>query len=65
MKELKKIELVLNMLAEATTVEIFKEKEPQTFDESRKIARQGGEIAGNNLVTNQNAMELRAPKKVK
>lgn len=41
------LELVLNMLAEATTTEISKEKKPGTFSESKKIARQGGTIAGN------------------
>ena len=41
------LELVLNMLAEATTTEISKEKQPVTFGESREIARQGGEVAGN------------------
>jgi len=41
------IELVLNMLAEATTTEISKEKEPKNFAQNREIARQGGEIAGN------------------
>ncbi|MCL2072394.1 MAG: hypothetical protein FWH18_00575 [Marinilabiliaceae bacterium] len=41
------LELVLNMLAEATTTEISKEKQPETFSESREIARQGGEVAGN------------------
>ncbi len=41
------IELVLNMLAEATTTEISKEKKPENFEESRTIARQGGTIAGN------------------
>jgi hypothetical protein len=41
------LELVLNMLAEATTTEISKEKKPNTFTESRKIAKQGGTIAGN------------------
>jgi len=40
------LELVLNMLAEATTTEISKEKKPKGFKESRKIARQGGVIAG-------------------
>ena len=40
-------ELVLNMLAEATTTEISKEKQPVTFGESREIARQGSEVAGN------------------
>jgi hypothetical protein len=41
------LELVLNMLAEATTTEISKEKNPETFEDSKKIARQGGTIAGN------------------
>jgi hypothetical protein len=41
------LELVLNMLAEATTTEISKEKKPNTFDESKVIAKQGGTIAGN------------------
>ena len=41
------LELVLNMLAEATTTEISKEKKPKTFLGSKKIARQGGVIAGN------------------
>ncbi len=41
------LELVLNMLAEATTTEISREKKPKTFSESKKIANQGGTIAGN------------------
>ena len=41
------LELVLNMLAEATTTEISKEKLPEGFEQNRKIARQGGTIAGN------------------
>jgi len=41
------LELVLNMLAEATTTEISKEKKPGNFEENRKIAKQGGKIAGN------------------
>jgi hypothetical protein len=41
------LELVLNMLAEATTTEISKEKAPATTAESKEIARQGGQIAGN------------------
>ncbi|HMI64948.1 MAG TPA: BRO family protein [Cyclobacteriaceae bacterium] len=39
------LELVLNMLAEATTAEISKEKNPTTLDESKVIAKQGGTIA--------------------
>jgi len=41
------LELVLNMLAEATTKEISKEKKPKDFSENKKIAKQGGTIAGN------------------
>ena len=41
------LELVLNMLAEATTSEISKKKKPTTLDESKVIARQGGAVAGN------------------
>jgi len=65
------LELVLNMLAEATTTEISKEKTPETFEDSRTIARQGGTIAGNarkeievktgkGVVTKQNARQLRS-----
>lgn len=41
------LELVLNMLAEATTTEISKEKKPKNFTENKIIAKQGGIIAGN------------------
>ncbi len=41
------LEIVLNMLAEATTTEFSKEMEPKTFEESRQITRQGGNVAGN------------------
>lgn len=40
------LELVLNMLAEATTTEFSKEMKPSSFEESRKIAKQGGKVAG-------------------
>ena len=39
-------ELVLNMLAEATTTEISKQKAPETFSENLAVAREGGEAAG-------------------
>ena len=39
------LELVLNMLAEASTTEISKEKKQKTFDQSKKIARKGGGTA--------------------
>jgi hypothetical protein len=40
------LELVLNMLAEATTTELSKKEKPETFEENRKIAKEGGSIAG-------------------
>jgi hypothetical protein len=69
------LELVLNMLAEATTTEISKEKLPQSFDENRVVARQGGEVAGNarkeieaktgkKVITDQNAKQLGRTKKL-
>ncbi|MFY9153915.1 MAG: Bro-N domain-containing protein [Prolixibacteraceae bacterium] len=67
------LELVLNMLAEATTTEISKEKNPETFEDSRKIANQGGTIAGNTrkeieektgkkVISRQNAKQIRLEK---
>ena len=63
------LELVLNMLAEATTSEISKEKKPKDITESRIIAKQGGTIAGNarkeieektgkKVITRKNAKQL-------
>ena len=57
------------MLAEATTTEISKEKKTKTFNDNKRVARQGGTIAGNTrreieaktgkkVVTNQNAKQL-------
>lgn len=62
------LELVLNMLAEATT-EISKQKQPETFEENRIVAVEGGEAAGearkavekrtgNSVITNKNAAQL-------
>ncbi|RLD75328.1 MAG: hypothetical protein DRJ10_15465 [Bacteroidetes bacterium] len=64
------LELVLNMLAEATTTEISKKKKPKTFSQSKKIAKTGGTIAGNTrreietktgegIVTSKNAKVLK------
>lgn len=39
------VELVLNMLAEVTTTAISKSREPETFEESRQIAVEGGSVA--------------------
>jgi hypothetical protein len=63
------LELVLNMLAEASTTEISKEKEPKTFIENRIVAQKGGEVAkaarkqlesttGKRVVTNKNARQI-------
>ncbi len=41
------LELVLNMLAETATTEISQEREPKGFQESKKVAKEGGAIAGN------------------
>jgi len=54
------LELVLNMLAEATTTEISKEKNPKTFEDNKKIAKQGGTIAGNT----RKAIEEKTGKKI-
>jgi len=40
------LELVLNMLAETATTEISKVKMPDTFPKNRKVAKEGGKIAG-------------------
>ena len=40
------LELVLNMLAEATTTEISKQKAPETFSDHVDVARAGGKVAG-------------------
>ena len=63
------LELVLNMLAEATTTEISKQKKPESFEENRKVAIEGGEAAGEArlavekrtgkpVITNKNAVQL-------
>lgn len=39
------VELVLNMLAEVTTTAISRSRDPETFDESRQIAIEGGSVA--------------------
>lgn len=39
------VELALNMLAEASTVEISKQKNPQGFQESAQVAKEGGSVA--------------------
>ena len=62
-------ELVLTMLAEASTRDISKAEQPEGFSESVEVARQGGEVAGiarkaleertgKPVVTPQNAVQL-------
>lgn len=41
------LEIVLNMLAEATTTELTKIANPQGLEENRKVAKEGGSVAGN------------------
>ncbi len=64
------LELVLNMLAEASTTEISKEKNPETFEENKTVAQKGGKVAdaarkqlesttGKKVLTSINARELR------
>ena len=63
------MELILNMLAESTTTEISKERQPTSFGESVEIAKAGGEAAGEaraaverrtgkSVITSQNAAQL-------
>ena len=40
------MELVLNMLAEASTTEISKQRNPKSMQENKQIAKTGGKIAG-------------------
>lgn len=63
------LELVLNMLAEATTTEISKTTKPKTFEENKNVAKRGGNIAGNarkeietdtgkSVITDKNAIDF-------
>lgn len=63
------LELVLSMLAEASTTEISKEKKPKTFDENKQVAKKGGKVAdaarkqlekdtGKKVISPLNAKEL-------
>ena len=65
------VELVLNMLAEVTTTAISKSREPETFEESRQIAVEGGSVAndarknieartGKSVISPLNAKDKRA-----
>ena len=63
------LELVLNMLAEATTTEISKQKVPEGLRENVEVARSGGKVAGDArkaieqqtgvpVITSKNAVQL-------
>ena len=63
------LELVLNMLAEATTTEISKQKAPASLSENIDVARAGGKVAGDArkaiemqtgvpVITSKNAVQL-------
>lgn len=63
------LEIVLNMLAEATTTELTKTTNPQGLEENKKVAKEGGSIAGNTrkeieqktrkpVITSKNAVDL-------
>ena len=65
------MEIVLNMLAEATTTELSKAHQPEGFSENQTIARRGGSYAGQvrqdiekdtgrPVITSQNAAQLNA-----
>ena len=41
------LELALNMVAEATTTELTRAKNPQGYEENKKVVKEGGRIAGN------------------
>lgn len=69
------LELVLNMLAEASTAEISKKQNPKGFDQNKQVARRGGNVAkqarkeleeqtGESIISPQNAKELRSSKKL-
>lgn len=62
-------EIVLNMLAETATKEISQQMKPEGFEDSKKVAKRGGNIAGNArreleeeigqpVITSKNATEL-------
>ena len=68
------LELVLNMLAEATTKEISSKEDPSTLSESKEIAKEGGKTAGvarkriekrlkKKIVSSKNAEEIHLKKK--
>ena len=75
-KELKKenlrdnmtnLELVLNMLAEASTTAISKKQQPKIFEDNKRVAKQGGHVAGvaRKEIEKKTGESLITPKNVK
>ena len=67
------LELVLNMLAKASTTEISKDKKPKTFNENKIVSKKGGNVAkaarlqlenttGKKVVTKLNAKQIELKK---
>ena len=58
------LELVLNMLAEATTTQFSKDRKPTTFQENLAVAKAGGQVAGRTRkdIESQSNMPVISPK---
>ena len=58
------LELVLNMLAEATTTQFSKDRKPTTFQENLEVAKAGGQVAGRTRkdIESQSNMPVISPK---
>lgn len=65
------VELILNMLAEASTTEISQNENPRTFEENINVAIKGGTVAkaarvqleettGKSVLTSKNAKDLQS-----
>ena len=63
------LELVLNMLAEVSTTEISEKQKPKNFNENKKVAKKGGNVAkkarkeiekqtGESIVSSKNAKQI-------
>ena len=63
------VELILNSLAEASTAEISKQKDPSGFEENKVVAKEGGEVAkiareqleakiGKTIISSKNAKDF-------
>jgi len=61
------LELVLNMLAEASTAEISKEQKPKGLNENKKVAKEGGNVAKQARITleKQTGKSIISPKNAK